>query len=194
MIPLITITMFIIWSIFIMFFYKFYNDAIQLVETEHSKVIQFLVMFQYREKEILTISLISFILIFIHLFFIHYEYYMIKNALDKNRWGYINLIISILTLIIPITILMMTPMYLVFIPISIIALVIVYLAYLIAKIRYGTFINIKENIIGIHGPFKDKNAVEVFISELITTYNEVDRIDKRIYQENDKYFVEYIEK
>lgn len=191
-IPAWTGTMFIIWAIYIKKFFDFYNDAIGLTVGEHSSVIQFIIMYQYREKEIMLYTLLAFLLSFVHLFLVFFIYYRIKNSLVVDKSKTIEFIVNLLGLLIVLFLLLKTSMYIMFIPIFILSLVIVYLAYLIAKMKYGKLIAIKENIMGVHGPFIDKLSAEKFVEELDLKDSEMKAINRNIYEENNQYFVEYL--
>lgn len=191
-IPVFSTILFIIWSICIYKFYNFYNDGIQLAFGEHSNVIQFLIMNQYREKEMIIFSGLIFVLTFVHLFLIFYIYYTIKNSLVRNNKKIIELAVNVVWLCSMLFMLYRTVMFLVFIPLTLLAVVVVYLSYLIAKMKYGSLINLKENLIGVHGPFEDKISVDYFIKEVKSKNIDLKKIKTEIYEENNKYFVEYL--
>lgn len=180
----------LLWGLFIIYFFKFYNDAFDFVETETSPVIQLLLIIKYRGAELVNVLILEFLLITANLLGIASYYFSCKLIGRYQKNEKIKIGISVLILLLCVFFVSLNPLLMVNIPLMVLGFSIVYIAYLVTKYRFGKKIILNEEVLGEHGPFKTKKELENYITEL-KMFNDITSLNKKIHEENEEFFITF---
>ncbi|WP_288394268.1 hypothetical protein [uncultured Vagococcus sp.] len=180
----------VLFLVYSYYFTLFYNDVILYGEFETSNVIKLLLIVKYRGSQLAAYFIFFFLLMTLYLFNFLLYYFKIKSDDEISKKEKVIVASSLIVVLMFFLYVSSNILWIIFIPLTIFSLTITYVSYLVSKQIVGKKIMINEEVIGIHGPFITEKEMNAYIEE-INNYNDLSDIEKKMYKENNKYFIEF---
>lgn len=182
-----------LWIPFFHYFFKFYREGLEFGSEEYSSAIKLSFILIYRSEQMILFLSIAFGLLTINLFITVVFYFFMKNKKNISRSQLALVWLSGIQIIISLLLLNINIFYVFTLPLSFLSIIIVYVSYVISKNKYGKMILLEEEVLGIHGPFSDKNESEKYQKKINRTYDTA-FFNKEIYKEDKQYYIKFYEK